>query len=92
VRTEAWTEICLLGFLNEAWCQRLVGELLPLAGTSRINPKVIGAVKEGCWRTMRRNPKASARSSEPLCCRRSAASRCGGEITEKGYILNQGRR
>ena len=81
-------EICLLGFLNEAWCQRLVGEALPLAELSR-HPKVIDAVKAGLQKHNAANPKPSARIARILL-QETPPQADAGEITEKGY-MNQGR-
>ena len=81
-------EICLLGFLNEAWCQRLVGEPLPLAELAH-HPKVIGAVKEGLLAHNAAHPKASARIARILL-QETPPQADAGEITEKGY-MNQGR-
>jgi feruloyl-CoA synthase len=81
-------EICLLGFLNEAWCQRLVGEALPLAELAH-HPKVIVAVKEGLQKHNAANPKPSARIARILL-QESPPQADAGEITEKGY-MNQGR-
>jgi feruloyl-CoA synthase len=81
-------EICLLGFLNEAWCQRLVGETLPLAELSR-HPKVIEAVKAGLQKHNAANPKPSARIAR-IVLQETPPQADAGEITEKGYI-NQGR-
>lgn len=81
-------EIGLLGFLNLAWCQRLVGEALP-AGQLISHPKVQEAVKAGLAAHNKAHPNAAARIArillQPLEPRADL-----GEITEKGYI-NQSR-
>jgi feruloyl-CoA synthase len=81
-------DITLLGFLNEAWCQRLVGEPLPLDELAR-HPKVIEHVKLGLQDHNRHHPNPAARIArvllQPIPPRADA-----GEITEKGYI-NQSR-
>jgi len=81
-------DITLLGFLNEAWCQRLVGEALPMEDLAR-HPKVIEQVRIGLQEHNRHHPNPAARIArvllQPLPPRADA-----GEITEKGYI-NQSR-
>jgi feruloyl-CoA synthase len=81
-------DICLLGFLNEAWCQRLVGEALPLADLAR-HPKVIEAVKRGLQAHNAAHPKPSGRIARVLL-QATPPQADAGEITEKGY-MNQGR-
>ena len=80
--------ICLLGFLNEAWCQRLVGEALPLAELAH-HPKVIAAVKDGLQAYNAKNPMPSARIARILL-QETPPQADAGEITEKGY-MNQSR-
>ncbi len=81
-------DITLLGFVNEAWCQRLVGEPLPLEDLVR-HPKVVEQVRTGLQDHNRHHPNPSARIArvllQPIPPRADA-----GEITEKGYI-NQSR-
>lgn len=81
-------EIGLLGFLNLAWCQRLVGEALGAEELVR-HPKVQAAVKAGLAAHNAAHPNAAARVTrillQPLDPRADL-----GEITEKGY-LNQSR-
>lgn len=81
-------DITLLGFLNEAWCQRLVGETLPLEDLAG-HPKVIEHVRLGLQEHNRHHPNPAARVArvllQPVPPRADA-----GEITEKGYI-NQSR-
>lgn len=81
-------EIGLLGFLNLAWCQRLVGEALPVEALVG-HPKVHEAVKAGLAAHNRAHPNAAARIArivlQPVDPRSDL-----GEITEKGY-LNQSR-
>ena len=82
------TDITLLGFLNEAWCRRHVGEALPLEDLAR-HPKVIDHIRTSLQAHNRHHPNASARIArillQPVPPRADA-----GEITEKGY-LNQSR-
>ncbi|MFN4101542.1 MAG: feruloyl-CoA synthase, partial [Pararhodobacter sp.] len=81
-------EIGLLGFLNLAWCQRLVGEALGAEELAR-HPKVLEAVRAGLTGHNAAHPNAAARVTrillQPLEPRADL-----GEITEKGY-LNQSR-
>ncbi|OZB18154.1 MAG: feruloyl-CoA synthase [Hyphomonas sp. 34-62-18] len=81
-------EIGLLGFLNLAWCQRLVGEVLT-ADKLIAHPKVQEAVRAGLAAHNKAHPNAAARIArillQPLEPRADL-----GEITEKGYI-NQSR-
>ncbi|KCZ89430.1 feruloyl-CoA synthase [Hyphomonas johnsonii] len=81
-------EICLLGFLNEAWCQRLVGEALPLAELAH-HPKVKAAVRDGLQTHNAAHPNASVRIARVLL-QETPPEADAGEITEKGY-MNQGR-
>jgi len=81
-------EIGLLGFLNEAYCQRLAGAALPLSELIG-HPAVEAALREGIGAHNRKNPNASARIARLLL--QSAQPQADlGEITEKGYI-NQSR-
>ncbi|MFN7054159.1 feruloyl-CoA synthase [Hyphomonas sp.] len=81
-------EIGLLGFLNLAWCQRLVGEALGAEELIR-HPKVIEAVKAGLAAHNKTHPNAAARVARVLL--QAVEPRADlGEITEKGY-LNQSR-
>lgn len=81
-------EIGLLGFLNLAWCQRLVGEALPVEALVG-HPKVHEAIKAGLAAHNGAHPNAAARIArivlQPVDPRSDL-----GEITEKGY-LNQSR-
>ncbi len=81
-------EIALLGFLNEAWCQRLVGEKLPLSELAR-HPKVIAHVRETLISYNKAHPNPAARIARILL-QTTAPRADAGEITEKGY-LNQSR-
>ena len=81
-------EIGLLGFLNLAWCQRLVGEPLPvekLIGHTNVQE----AVRAGLAAHNKANPNAAARIARILLQPVEPRSDLG-EITEKGYI-NQSR-
>jgi feruloyl-CoA synthase len=81
-------EIALIGFVNEAWCQRHVGETLSLAELVR-HPKIIDAVCRGLAKHNADHPKPSARI-ERIILQATPPRADSGEITEKGY-LNQGR-
>lgn len=81
-------EIGLLGFLNLAWCQRLVGEALP-ADQLIAHPKVQEAVKAGLAAHNKAHPNAAARIARILLQPQEPRADLG-EITEKGYI-NQSR-
>lgn len=81
-------EIGLLGFLNEAYCQRLAGGALPLEDLIR-HPAVEAALREGFAAYNRKNPNAAARIAR-LLLQTSQPQADLGEITEKGYI-NQSR-
>jgi feruloyl-CoA synthase len=80
--------IAILGFLNEAWCQRHVGEALPLEELVH-HPEVISAVRDGIARYNRDHPNATARVRR-VCLQAVPPRADAGEITEKGYI-NQSR-
>jgi feruloyl-CoA synthase len=81
-------EIGLLGFLNEAYCQRLAGGALSLEDLIR-HPAVEAALREGFAAYNRKNPNAAARIAR-LLLQTSQPQADLGEITEKGYI-NQSR-
>jgi feruloyl-CoA synthase len=76
--------ITILGFLNEGWCQRHVGEALPLEDLVR-HPRVAEAVREGLARHNARHPNAAARVRR-VCLQDVPPRADAGEITEKGYI------
>jgi feruloyl-CoA synthase len=80
--------IGLLGFLNEAYCQRLVGDTLPLSDLVH-HPVISDAVREGLARHNAAHPNASARIARVLL-QAVPPEADAGEITEKGY-LNQRR-
>lgn len=80
--------VTLLGFLNESWCQRRVGEKLSMAELAA-HPKVIEAVRAGLARHNEAHPNAAARIAR-ICLQTTPPQPDSGEITEKGY-LNQGR-
>ncbi len=80
--------IGILGFLNEAYCQRLVGEAMPLAELSQ-HPSVLKAVREGLERYNATHPNATTRIAR-FCLQSDLPNAEVGEITEKGYI-NQGK-
>lgn len=81
-------EIGLLGFLNEAYCQRLTGQALPL-DQMVVHPKVAAALRASMAEHNRKNPNAAARIARLLL--QPVPPRADlGEITEKGYI-NQSR-
>lgn len=77
-------QIAILGFLNEGWCQRLVGERLAL-GELVSHPQVIAAVRAGIEKHNRAHPKSSARIARVLL-QDTPPQPDTGEITEKGYI------
>jgi feruloyl-CoA synthase len=77
-------EIGLLGFLNEAYCQRLAGGALPLEELVR-HPEIEAAIRKGLAAHNKANPNAAARITRILL--QSVQPRADlGEITEKGYI------
>ena len=82
------SDVTLLGFLNEAWCQRLVGEALPMDQLAR-HPKVIEQVREGLKAHNAHHPNPAGRIARILL-QPTPPRADAGEITEKGYI-NQGR-
>ncbi len=81
-------EIGLLGFLNEAYCQRLAGSDLTLDDMIS-HPAIEAALRDGLAAHNRKNPNAAARIARVLL--QAVQPRADlGEITEKGYI-NQSR-
>lgn len=76
--------IGILGFLNQNFCQRLVGEALDLPELAR-HPIVIAAVTDGLKRYNAQNPNATARIATCLI-QTDMPGTDSGEITEKGYI------
>jgi feruloyl-CoA synthase len=81
-------EIGLLGFLNEAYCQRLAGSDLPLDALVA-HPAIEAALREGLAAHNKKNPNAAARIAR-LLLQTDQPRADLGEITEKGYI-NQSR-
>jgi len=81
-------DITLLGFLNEAWCQRLVGEPLALADLA-VHPKVVEHVRSTLRAYNAAHAHPSARIARILL-QDVQPQADSGEITEKGYI-NQSR-
>ncbi|RAN38346.1 feruloyl-CoA synthase [Hyphomonas pacifica] len=81
-------DVRLLGFLNEAWCKRLVGKEMPLSDLIR-HPDVIAKIRGGLEAHNRHHPNASARIARILLQAEQPRAD-DGEITEKGYI-NQSR-
>lgn len=77
-------EICLLGFLNEGYCQRLVGEALSLDQLSD-HPDVIEAVRSGLKQHNQAHPNAASRIAR-IVLMTTPPQADAGEITEKGYI------
>lgn len=77
-------EVCLLGFVNESYCQRLVGESLPLTQLIE-HPVVIDAVRDGLAAHNKQNPNAASRISR-IVLQPTPPQADAGEITEKGYI------
>lgn len=81
-------EVCLLGFLNEAFCQRLVGESLPLDQLV-VHPVVKKSVSDGLAKHNAANPNVSSRIAR-IVLQATPPKADAGEITEKGY-LNQNK-
>jgi len=77
-------EVCLLGFINEGYCQHLVGETLPME-TLIEHPKVIDAVRVGLKAHNAAHPNAANRIARILL-QPTPPQADAGEITEKGYI------
>ncbi|MEM9053941.1 MAG: feruloyl-CoA synthase [Pseudomonadota bacterium] len=77
-------EICLLGFLNETFCQRLVGDSLDLA-TLSTHPKVVEVVRTGLEQHNLAHPNAAGRIARVIL-QATPPQSDAGEITEKGYI------
>ncbi|MEO0450794.1 MAG: feruloyl-CoA synthase [Pseudomonadota bacterium] len=77
-------DVCLLGFLNEGYCQRLVGTDLPLAELID-HPKVIDAVRDGLAAHNAAHPNAANRIAR-IILQPTPPQADAGEITEKGYI------
>ncbi|MGA1342707.1 MAG: feruloyl-CoA synthase [Hyphomonas sp.] len=81
-------EIGLLGFLNEAYCQRLAGSALALEELV-CHPVIEAALRKGLEAHNKANPNPAARIARILL--QPVQPRADlGEITEKGYI-NQSR-
>lgn len=81
-------EIGLLGFLNEAFCQRLAGTGLLLGDLIR-HPEIEAALRTAIASHNKANPNAAARIARILLQPMQPRADLG-EITEKGYI-NQSR-
>lgn len=81
-------DVRLLGFLNEAWCRRLVGEDLPLDQLVA-HPAIHEKIREGFALHNKAHPNVSARVARVLLQTYPPLAD-KGEITEKGYI-NQSR-
>lgn len=77
-------EVCLLGFLNEGYCQRLVGEDLSLEQLVQ-HPKVIESVRAGLSSHNQQHPNAANRIAR-IVLQSTPPQADAGEITEKGYI------
>jgi len=77
-------DVALLGFINESYCQRLVGEQLPMAQLIE-RPEVIDAVRQGLTSHNAQNPNAASRIACVLL-QPTPPQSDAGEITEKGYI------
>ena len=77
-------EICLLGFINEGFCQRLVDAELPMPDLIA-HPDIIGAVRTGLQLHNKAHPNAAARIARILL-QPTPPQADAGEITEKGYI------
>ena len=77
-------EVCLLGFINEGFCQRLVDEALPMSDLIE-HPDVVEAVRVGLQKHNQAHPNAAARIARILL-QPTPPQADAGEITEKGYI------
>ncbi|MEL7136743.1 MAG: AMP-binding protein, partial [Pseudomonadota bacterium] len=77
-------EVCLLGFINEGYCQRLVDAPLPMHDLIT-HPKVIEAVRAGLETHNAQFPNAASRIARILL-QPTPPQADAGEITEKGYI------
>ena len=78
------TEICLLGFLNEAWCRRFVGETVELKELV-VHPEIREIVARGISRYNAKFPNNATRIARILL-ENEMPQLDKGEITEKGYI------
>jgi len=76
--------VCLLGFINEGYCQRLVGEDIEMAELIS-HPTVIEAVRSGLKTHNSQFPNAASRIARILL-QPTPPQADAGEITEKGYI------
>lgn len=76
--------VCLLGFVNETFCQRLTGETLPLPQLIE-HPDVIDAVRSGLKKHNAQHPNAASRIAKVIL-QPTPPQADAGEITEKGYI------
>lgn len=76
--------IALIGFLNEGWCRRAIGEEIDLAVLS-CHPKIRETVANGIAAYNQRHANAAQRISA-ICLQGDPPSPDTGEITEKGYI------
>jgi len=77
-------EVCLLGFVNETFCQRLVGESLSMDQLID-HPDVIEAIRSGLQKHNATHPNAASRIARILL-QPTPPQADAGEITEKGYI------
>ena len=77
-------EVCLLGFVNETYCERLTGEKMSLAQMIK-HPAVVEAVRSGLEKHNTQHPNAANRISRILL-QPTPPQSDAGEITEKGYI------
>ena len=77
-------EVCLLGFINEGFCQRLVDAPLPMAELIQ-HPKVVDAVRSGLATHNAQSPNTASRIARILL-QSTPPQADAGEITEKGYI------
>ncbi|MEL8054880.1 MAG: feruloyl-CoA synthase [Pseudomonadota bacterium] len=77
-------DIRLLGFLNEAYCQRLIGESAPLTDLAS-HPIVRAKIEDGLAKHNDTHPNASARIIG-IRLLTTPPQADAGEITEKGYI------
>lgn len=81
-------DICLLGFLDETYCARLIGEALDAEQLVR-HPQVIERIRHGLEAYNHSHPNAASRIAR-IVLQAAPPQADSGEITEKGYI-NQSR-
>lgn len=78
------SEICLLGFLNEEWCRRQIGESLALKDLVS-HPDIIRIISNGVAKYNANFPNNATRIAR-MILQNTMPQLDKGEITEKGYI------